>query len=94
MAATAVLADGAHVLLNGPLAQLYAEFQELAPDPFGPPQSVLRRHLPDQADGFDGDPAFHAPGPGLPTPEHPKALAMPPQEGLGLHDGQGAAPRG
>jgi hypothetical protein len=40
LATTAVLADGAHVLLNGPLAQLYAEFQELAPDPFGPPEAT------------------------------------------------------
>jgi hypothetical protein len=28
LATTAVLEDGAHVLLKGPLAQLYAEFQE------------------------------------------------------------------
>ncbi len=41
-----------------------------------------------------GDPAFDAPGPGSPTPEHSKPLAMPPQDGLGLHNGQGAAPRG
>ena len=94
LAATAVLADGAHVLLHGPLADLDAELQELAPDPFGPPKSVLGRHLPDQADGLGGDPAFDAPGLGSPTPEHAKPLAMPPQDGLGLHNGQGAAPRG
>jgi hypothetical protein len=49
---------------------------------------------PDQADRLGGDPAFDAPGSGSPTPEHPKAIAMPPQEGLGLHNGQSAAPCG
>ena len=38
VAAAAALADGAHVLLHGPLADLDAELQELAPDSFGPPQ--------------------------------------------------------
>jgi len=92
--ATATLADGAHVLLHGPLADLDAELQELAPDPFGPPKSVFGRHFPDQANGLGGDPAVDASGLGSPTPEHAKPLAMPPQDGLGLHNGQGAAPRG
>jgi len=94
LAATATLADRAHVLLHGPLADLDAALQEFAPDPFGPPTSVLGRHLPDQADGLGGDPTFDAPGPGSPTPEHAKPLAMPAKDGLGLHNGQGAAPRG
>src|SRR5450631_4450887 len=44
---------------------------------FGPPKSVLGRHLPDQADGLGGDPAFDAAGLGSPTPEDAKPLAMP-----------------
>src|ERR1022692_3710880 len=66
LAATATLADGAHVLLHGPFADLDPELQELAPDPFGTPQSVLGRHLPDQADGLGADSGFDVPGMGSP----------------------------
>src|ERR1022692_4717064 len=94
LAATATLADRAHVLLHGPLADLGAELQELAANPFGTPHPIVGRHLPDQTDGLGFDPAFDVPGPRSPASEHAKPLAMPPQDGLGLHNGQSDAPRG
>ncbi len=48
-------ADGSHVLLNGSLADVYAEFQEFPTDTFSSPESILRRHFPDQGDGFGSD---------------------------------------
>jgi hypothetical protein len=94
LAATATLADRAHVLLHGPLADLGAELQELAANPFGTPHPIVGRHLPDQTDGLGFDPAFDVPGPRSPASEHAKPLAMPPQDDLGLHNGQSDAPRG
>ena len=44
-----------HVLLDGALAHLYAQLQEFTTDPFSTPESIVRRHLPDQGDGFSGD---------------------------------------
>jgi hypothetical protein len=48
--------NGSHVLLNGALAHVDAEFQSIAPDPFSSPQSILRGHLPNQGNGFRSSP--------------------------------------
>ncbi len=45
-------ANSSDVLLNGPLTHLNVEFQQFPSNPFSAPQSILRRHLPDQSDGF------------------------------------------
>jgi len=92
LAATATLANGAHVLLHGPLTDRDAQLQELAPNPFGTPQPVLGSHVPDQGDGLGGDPMFGVLGPRSATPEDAKPLAVPAQDRLRLDDGQGAAP--
>ena len=44
-----------HVLLDGALADMNAQFQEFSANPFCTPESILFRHLPDQGDGFGGD---------------------------------------
>jgi hypothetical protein len=43
-----------HVLLDGSLAHPNAQFQEFSTNPLSAPQSILRRHLPNQGDGFCG----------------------------------------
>jgi hypothetical protein len=40
-------ANSSDVLLDGPLADTNAEFQEFPPHPFSTPQSILNCHLPD-----------------------------------------------
>jgi hypothetical protein len=45
-------ANASHVLLDGPLAHMHAEFQEFTPDTLSTPQSIFHRHLSDQGDGF------------------------------------------
>jgi hypothetical protein len=43
------------MLLDGALADMKAQFQELSADPFSTPQPIVLGHLPDQGDGFSGD---------------------------------------
>ena len=54
LASWLVCTNSPHVLLNGALADPKAQFQQFTTDPFSPPESILRRHLPDQGDGFRG----------------------------------------
>jgi hypothetical protein len=42
------------VLLDGPLTYMHVEFQQFPSNPFSSPESILRRHLPHQSDGFWG----------------------------------------
>ena len=43
-----------HVPLNRPLGDLDADFQQLATDPFGAPEAIVRCHLLDQRDRLHG----------------------------------------
>ncbi len=52
LASWRLCANRPHVLLDGTLAHTDAQFQEFTPNPFSTPQSILRRHLLDQGDGF------------------------------------------
>ena len=50
-----VSANVPQILLNGSLADTHAQFQQFPANPLGTPESILRRHLSDQGDGFWGD---------------------------------------
>jgi len=41
-----------HVLLDGALTHMYAQFQQFPTNPLSTPESILRRHRLDQGDGF------------------------------------------
>ena len=44
-----------HILLDGALTDMDAQFQEFTPDPFSSPKPIVRGHLPDQGNGFGCD---------------------------------------
>jgi hypothetical protein len=69
-------ANRSHILLNGPLAQVNAQFQEFATNPFSAPESILRRHLSDQGNGFRGYPRLTRSGLRLALPDQRKELTM------------------
>ena len=81
------------VLAHAGLADIDAEFQQLAVDAGCTPKRILAAHLPNQlADFFR-----HRWTPGLavanfPGPEQPEALTMPANDGLRLDDDQGRSP--
>lgn len=76
----------AHVPLDGSLRDPDAKLEELAPDAFRSPESVLSSDAADELDRISVDSRFTELG-GLGTafPEKPEALSMPAQNGLGLH---------
>jgi hypothetical protein len=45
----------AHILLDGPLADMYAQLEEFAPDAFSTPQTVVSGHGFDQRDGLNSN---------------------------------------
>jgi len=47
-------ANRSDVLLDGTLAHMNAQFQEFSTNPFSAPEPIVRRHLPNQGDGFRG----------------------------------------
>ena len=66
-----------------------AEHEKLAMDPRRAPRRVFRRHTPDQATDFSfRRGASDEPATRLPGPELPKALSVPPHDGVGLDDDQ------
>jgi len=81
-----------HVLLDGALADMNAQFQEFSANPFCTPESILFRHLPDQGDGFLGDLGLARSGLGLALPIQTEEFPMPPEQGLWLHDQEGLLP--
>ncbi len=91
-AVQASVGERPHVLLDRPLAHPYVQLQEFTPDPFSTPQSILRRHLPDQGDGLGGDLGLARSGLGLVLPVQAKELPMPPEQGVWLHDHEGLLP--
>ena len=85
-------AHGSHVLLNGPLADADAQFEEFTTKPFCSPQSVVPCHFIDQGDGLCGYPWCGRSCLGLGLPQELKALTMPPQQRLWLNDEEGLFP--
>src|SRR5215213_9854995 len=76
----------AHVALDGALADPDAQLQELAADALGAPQAVLCGQLPDQRDGLLGHLRPLRRRGGLGPPQEAKALSVPAQQRVRLHD--------
>jgi hypothetical protein len=81
-----------HVLLDGALADMKAQFQQFSAHPLCTPESILFRHLPDQGDGFLGDLGLARSGLGLALPIQTEEFPMPPEQGLWLHDQEDLLP--
>jgi len=81
------------VLAHACLADIDAEFQQLAVDTWGTPKWILAAHLPNQLAGFfrhcwtSGPTAAN-----FPCPEQPEALTMPANDGFRPDDDQGRSP--
>jgi hypothetical protein len=75
-----------HVLRDGRLRDVVAEERELGPDARRAPEDVLHGHAADERDdlGIDGRPSGLRLG--LPAPVVAKALAVPADHRLGLHE--------
>src|SRR5262249_36595671 len=74
-------ANAAHVFLDGPLADLDPELEQLAADALGAPQASPRRHVADEVDRL-GWQWRRLPRPRSPPPEQAEASTMPAQNGL------------
>jgi hypothetical protein len=85
-------ANISHVLLDGALADMHAQFQEFSANPFCTPESILFRHLPDQGDGFLVYFGFARSGLGLTLPIPAKELPMPAQQGVRLNNHEDLLP--
>lgn len=85
-------ANRSHILLNGPLAHMNVQFQEFSTNPFSTPESILRRHLSEQGDGFHGYLRLMRNGLRLALPDQSKELTMPTQECVWLNDEEGLLP--
>src|SRR4029453_6569027 len=83
----------AHVLGDGQLRNLVAEQDEFGPNAPAAPGRILAGHPPDQLAkrGVESRPADRL-GSGLPPPVEPEALAVPRQNGRGLHDDETGPP--
>lgn len=84
---------GPHTLLDRSLAHAEAEFEQLAADALGSPETILGGHLPDQPYGVVRHLVARA-RLGLEPLEKPEALAVPSKDCLRLDEGDGAAPTG
>ena len=81
------------VLGDRGLRDLEAELLELAVDPGRAPQGVGASHRADQRADLRGDGGAAGPVPAaLPGPEQPEACPLPPDDGLGLDDGDDLRP--
>jgi hypothetical protein len=87
------LAATHHVFADAALADIDAEFEQLAVDAGCTPTGILPAHPADQIADFarQGRPSW-LPTPHLPGPVQTKSLAMPGQDRLGLDDGQRRVP--
>src|SRR5215467_4244516 len=81
-----------HVLLNGAFAEVDAQLEQFAPDPFCSPQAIIPCHLLNQGHSLSGDLGCGRYGSGLVFPVELEALAMPPQERLWLNDEESLFP--
>ena len=81
------------VLGDGGLGDLKAELPELAVNPRRTPQGVGARHRTDEGADVRGDGRAAGLGPAaLPGPEEPEPGPLPPDDGLGLDDGDDLRP--
>ena len=82
-----------HVLGDGALGNGQAKLKEFTVDAGSPPERIGATHLADQADGVWGDglPAGFV-RTAFPSPEEPKARAMPLKDGAGLNQAQPTLP--
>ena len=87
-------ADGPHILLDLPLADADPELEQFATDPFGAPEHVSTGHGPNQVDDLGAQPSGSVHPSGLASPEEGEQVAMPAEEGVGLNQMEGVAPRG
>ncbi len=85
-------AHGSHVLLNGPLAHMHAEFQQFPTNPLSSPQSILRCHLPNQGNGFCSYLRRIRSSLRPTLPGEVKKLPMPTQQRLWLNNQKGLLP--
>ncbi len=81
-----------HIFLNGPLAHVNVQFQEFATNPFSTPESILRRHIPDQGNGFRGYLRLMRSGLRFTLPNQAKKLTMPTQQCVWLNDKESLLP--
>src|SRR5579875_2418789 len=84
----------AHVFLDGPLGDADVQLEQLAADALGAPRPVGARYLLDQRDRLRRDARATSRGDALraTTPEEAEEVAMPAQQGVGLHDDEGLPP--
>jgi len=81
-----------HVALDRALAHPETQLEQLAADPLGAPEPVLRRHLLDRRDRLRRHLRALGRAARLGAPDQAEALPMPAQQGLRLHDEQRGAP--
>jgi hypothetical protein len=62
------------------------QFQQFTAYPLSSPESILRRHFPDQGDGFYGYSRFVSICFRSALPEQVEELTMPPQQGFWLNE--------
>ncbi len=75
-----------HVALNRALGDLDADLEQFAADALGTPETVVRCHLLDQADGLGRELRVARPRARFPFPDQAEAFPMPTQDSLGLDD--------
>ena len=82
-----------HVLRDGQFGHGVTEECEFGPNAPAAPRRILPGHLADQVANLGGElRAADQVGPGLPPPVEPEALAVPRQNGGGLHDDETGPP--
>ena len=83
-----------HVLGDHGLADVVTQLQQLAMNARGTPEGILQGHLADQRPDLSRD--FRPPWswPAAPAPVEPPACSVPPDDRIGLDDGQVSAPVG
>src|SRR5262249_54574301 len=85
LAATGTRSDAPHVLLDGALADLDTDLEQLAADALGSPQTAAASHVANEVNRFlrDWGPITRA---GSALPEEAEASAVPSNDGLGLDE--------
>jgi hypothetical protein len=69
-----------------------AEFQQFSTNPFSTPESIVRRHLPDQGDSFRSELRRMRSGLRPAFPDEAKKLPMPTQQYVWLNNQEGLLP--
>ena len=87
-----LLAYLGHVLLDGAFADFDPQFEQFSTDAFCTPQEILPGYLLDQLDGFWQDARLSRFGFGLSPPVAAEQIAVPAQQGIGLHNVESLLP--